>query len=147
VVDDRLLEELRRDFSGFAERCRGIVLFGSHAKGEATKRSDVDVCLVTPEKGVFDAVLSKLGGKYDIRVFEELPYHVRADIIQNHVRIYARDDLDMYFYKQLKIWKDMEHRVKENEFESVWEKLRLRRRWMSEKEKILGEIGVDRRRG
>lgn len=147
MVGERLLEELRRDFSVFAERCMGIVLFGSHAKGEATKRSDVDVCLVAPDDGVFNAVLSKLGGKYDIKVFEELPYHVRADIIENHVRIYARDDLDMYFYKQLKIWKDMEHRVRENEFESVREKIMLRRRWLSEKEKILGETGAGRGRG
>jgi len=136
---NNLIETLRKDFSDFAGRCMGILLFGSTAKGEQTTRSDVDVCIVMPEEGVFHEILGKLGGKYDIRIFEELPLYIRVNVIKNHIKIYAKDALDMYFYRQLKIWKDMEHRIRENEFESVEEKIRLRRRWMNAKKEILGK--------
>ena len=134
-----VVEEIRRDFAEFAERCLGVLLYGSHAKGESTKRSDIDVCIVKPEKGVFDRILGKLGGKYDLKVFEDLPLYVRADIIKNHIKIYAKDELHLYLYKQLRIWRDMEHRVIENSFSSVDEKLRNRRRWLNAKKKVLGE--------
>ena len=134
-----LLHKLREDFKEFAVDCLGILLYGSYAKGEKTKRSDVDVCLVMPSNQVVSRVLGKLGGKYDIKVFEELPLYIRIDIIRNHIKIHAKDDLDLYFYKQMRIWKDMEHRIKENSFESIEEKLKLRRRWLGEKKKILGK--------
>ncbi len=134
-----VVEEVRRDFAEFAGRCVGILLYGSHAKGESTKRSDIDVCIVKPEKDVFDRILKKLGGKYDVKVFEDLPLYIRADIIKNHIKIYAKDELPLYLYKQLRIWKDMEHRITENSFSSVDEKLRNRRRWLNAKKKVLGE--------
>ncbi len=37
-----LIEQLRRDFRPFRDDCMGILLYGSHARGEATERSDVD---------------------------------------------------------------------------------------------------------
>ena len=141
---EKLIQNLKEDFREFAPECLGILLYGSYAKGESTKRSDVDVCIVRPSKETFDRILGKLGGKYDIRVFEELPLYVRIDIVKNHIRIYATDEIDFYFYKQIRMWKDMEHRIKENSFRDVEEKLRIRRRWLSEKKKILGKAGVGR---
>ncbi|AEA46598.1 nucleotidyltransferase domain-containing protein [Archaeoglobus veneficus] len=134
-----LLRELREDFREFATDCLGVLLYGSYARGEETKRSDVDVCLVMPSKQAISRVFGKLGGKYDIKVFEELPLYIRVDIVRNHVKVYSKDELDLYLYRQMKIWKDMEHRIKENSFESIEEKLRLRRRWLNEKKKILGK--------
>lgn len=93
---NELLESLKEDFKEFADSCLGILLYGSYARGEETRRSDVDVCLVKPEKGVFDKVLRKLGGKYDVKVFEELPYYVRIEVIKNHIRVYEKDELDFY---------------------------------------------------
>jgi len=145
VNREKIIQSLREDFSEFAADCLGILLYGSYARGEETKRSDVDVCLVMPSDQAVSRVLGKLGGKYDIKVFEELPLYIRVDIVRNHVKIYAKDELDLYFYRQMKIWKDMEHRIKENSFESVDEKLKLRRRWLGEKKKILGKTGVGRK--
>ena len=136
---DALLKSLREDFREFADSCMGILLFGSYAKGEGTKRSDIDVCLVKPEEGIFGRILCKLGGKYDLKVFEELPFYIRIEVIKNHLRIYSKDELDLYFYKQRKIWKDMERRIRENEFKSVEEKIEARKRWLSAKKEILGE--------
>ncbi len=138
-MNKKLFQRLKEDFREFSLDCFGILLYGSYAKGEETKRSDIDICLVMPSEHVLNKVLSKLGGKYDIKVFEELPLYIRINIIKNHVKIYAKDELDLYFYSQMKIWKDMEHRIKENAFKSIEEKLTFRRRWLVEKKKILRE--------
>jgi len=59
----------------------------------ATKRSDIDVCLVKPEPGTYEKVLEKLSGKYDIKVFEELPLYIQIEVIKNHKVIYG-DELN-----------------------------------------------------
>ncbi|ASJ12509.1 nucleotidyltransferase domain-containing protein [Thermococcus thioreducens] len=135
----KLMAGLRRDFQEFKDSCMGILLYGSHAKGDATSRSDIDVCLVKPKPGVYGEVLQKLGGKYDIKVFEELPLYLQIEVIRNHKVIYGDEiELSEYFYRFRKLWKDMEHRIKENRFESVREKIRLRRR-AREKAEVLRE--------
>ncbi|WP_258084366.1 nucleotidyltransferase domain-containing protein [Thermococcus thermotolerans] len=135
----KLMAQLRRDFQEFKDSCMGILLYGSHAKGEATNRSDVDVCLVKPKPGVCREVLKKLGGKYDVKVFEELPLYVQIEVIKNHKVIYGDElELSEYFYRFRKLWRDMEHRIRENQFESVREKIRLRRR-AREKAEVLRE--------
>ncbi|WP_157065537.1 nucleotidyltransferase domain-containing protein [Thermococcus celericrescens] len=115
----------------------GILLYGSHAQGEATERSDVDICLVKPKPGTYERVLEELGGKYDVKVFEELPLYVQIDVIKNHRVIYG-DELELleYFYRFRKLWNDMEHRIRESRFESVRGKVRLRRR-AREKAKVI----------
>jgi len=134
-----LTGEIRRDFREFKDSCMGILLYGSHVRGEATGRSDVDVCLVRPKPGVYKQVLQKLGGKYDVKVFEELPLYVQIEVIRNYIVIYGDElELSEYFYSFRKLWKDMEHRIKENRFESVREKAKLRRR-AREKAKVLRE--------
>ncbi|WP_297464379.1 nucleotidyltransferase domain-containing protein [Thermococcus sp.] len=134
-----IIEQLRRDFRPFKDDCMGILLYGSYAKGEATKRSDVDICLVKPKPGTYERVLEKLGGKYDVKVFEELPLYIQIDVIRNHRVIYGDElELSEYFYRFRKLWKDMEPRIKENRFKSVSEKIKLRRR-AREKAEVLGK--------
>ncbi|ADT83359.1 nucleotidyltransferase domain-containing protein [Thermococcus barophilus] len=134
-----IITQLKKDFKEFKDFCLGIVLYGSYAKGSQTGRSDIDVCLIKPEKGIYERVLEKLGGKYDVKIFEELPLYIKIDIIKNHRIIYG-DELEIseYFYHFRKLWKDMEHRIKENQFSSIREKVALRRR-ANEKAKILGK--------
>lgn len=46
-VTDSLLPDLRRCFDGiYGDRLRKIVLFGSHARGDADPSSDVDILVV-----------------------------------------------------------------------------------------------------
>ncbi|MCD6139637.1 MAG: nucleotidyltransferase domain-containing protein [Thermococcus sp.] len=132
-----ILTQLKRDFKDFKTSCLAIVLYGSYAKGSPTKRSDVDICLIKSKEGVYERVLEKLGGKYDIKVFEELPLYIQIDIIKNHKVVYGNElELSEYFYQFRKLWKDMEHRIKENQFSTVREKIALRRR-ANEKAKVL----------
>ncbi len=136
------MEHLKKDFRDFKGRCLGILLFGSYVEGEQTKRSDIDVCVVNPSKGVLNDISGKLGGKYDIKVFDNLPLYIKLEIIRHHVVVYGNEaNLSEYFYFFRKLWQDMEHRIAENEFKDVTERMRYRRRWLNEKEKILREIG------
>jgi predicted nucleotidyltransferase len=136
------LERVKADFEEFDEGCRGVVLFGSYAEGEQTKRSDIDVCIIKPVEDVMDAIYDKLGGKYDIKVFEHLPLYIKEEVIRNHEVVVGNElDLSEYFHFFRKLWQDVEHRIMENEFTTSAERKRYRRRWLHEKEKILREIG------
>lgn len=42
------------------------------------------VCIIKPSEGILDDVLGKLGGKYDIKVFENLPLYVKIEVIRHH---------------------------------------------------------------
>jgi predicted nucleotidyltransferase len=54
VVNKRLISRIKKDFSIVIKNKKilGILLYGSHAQGNATNRSDVDVCVVAPEEDV-----------------------------------------------------------------------------------------------
>ncbi len=53
---------------------------------------------------------------------------IQIEIIKNHRMIYDdKLELSEYFYRFRKLWKDMEHRVKENQFKSIKEKVKLKR--------------------
>ena len=135
-------ERVKADFEEFDSGCRGIVLFGSYAEGEQTKRSDIDVCIIKPRAGILDAIYDKLGGKYDITVFENLPLYIKQEVIRTHEVIVGNElDLSEYFHYFRKLWQDVEHRSIENEFNTFAERKWYRRRWLHEKEKILREIG------
>ncbi|AAB99565.1 TPA: nucleotidyltransferase domain-containing protein [Methanocaldococcus jannaschii] len=117
----------------------GILLYGSYAKNEYTKRSDIDICLVGVDRNTYLEILGKLGNKYDIKIFEELPLYIKMEIIKNHKVIFGDElELSEHFYKFRKIWRDMEKRIRENQFNSVREKVMLRRRFNAKKEEILG---------
>jgi predicted nucleotidyltransferase len=133
-----MIEKLKEDFEEFKDRVFGILLYGSYAKDEYTKRSDIDICLVGVDKDTYMEILGKLGNKYDIKIFEELPLYIKIDIIKNHKVIFGDElELSEYFYKFRKIWRDMEKRIRENQFKSVREKVMLRRRFNAKKEEIL----------
>jgi predicted nucleotidyltransferase len=133
-----MIEKLKEDFEEFKDRVFGILLYGSYAKDEYTKRSDIDICLVGVDKDTYMEILGKLGNKYDIKIFEELPLYIQIDIIKNHKVIFGDElELSEYFYKFRKIWRDMEKRIRENQFKSVREKVMLRRRFNAKKEEIL----------
>ena len=50
--------------------------------------------------------------RYDIVVFNEIPWYLRGEILENHEVIYAEDaeELDFWLYKRRKIWNGMKRR-------------------------------------
>ncbi len=130
-----ILERMKKDFKFIKDSVIGVLIFGSYAAGKANKRSDIDICLVSPkDKEVIFKVFERLGGKYDIKIFEELPLYVKINIIKNHKTIFGNEvELSYYFYNFRKKWQDVEHRIKENRFKNVREMISQRRNWLNER--------------
>ncbi len=126
------LSELKKEFEFIRDEVEGVLLFGSAVKGELTTRSDIDIALVRPStRSVLFRLFERVGDKYDIKIFEDLPLHIKMDIIHNHQVIIGDEvELSYYFYRFRKEWKDMEYRIKSNQFRSVLEMINQRRAWM-----------------
>ena len=136
--------DLKRDFGMFKDGALGILLFGSSARREDVEMSDIDICIVRPANdGLLTEMNRMLGGKYDMKVFENLPLYIQIEIIRDHKIIYGDEvELSAYFYRFRRLWADMVPRVGYNQFDSVGERMILRKRWLHEKKTILGEAGI-----
>ncbi|MFO7967269.1 MAG: hypothetical protein R6U44_06695 [Archaeoglobaceae archaeon] len=74
--------------------------------------------------------------------FEEFrDYCFGIIIFGSHADYGNKVDLSEYFYFYRKLWKDMKHRIIDNQFKDIEERRNYRRKWMNEKEKILGKTG------
>lgn len=116
-------EDLKRDFSFLSRRedVLAVLLFGSHAKGMQDRRSDMDICIVAPRcrdrLGLLKEVhrnLDVYGKNYDVRIFENLPIHIKIDVIESNGIIHAKDEYELYeyFYFFRKLWEDQIQRLK-----------------------------------
>lgn len=89
-----------------------VILFGSRLKGE--KRSDIDLCIITSKKLSLKQklrVASSLQDKHDISFFEDLPIHIRKEVLSKGKILFTNDyyhilelmkinDLEYIKYKQ-----------------------------------------------
>jgi len=112
-MKERLLDVLK-DVMPYV---RGILVYGSFIKGYADRNSDIDICVIQKEgiesKDLYERILYvSADERYDIVVFNEIPWYLRGEILENHEVIYAEDtdELDFWLYKQLKIWNGMKRR-------------------------------------
>jgi len=137
-IKTMMLSDIKRDFEFIKDKVEGVLLFGSAAKGELTTRSDIDIALVRPStRSVLFRVFERVGSKYDTKIFEDLPLHIKMDIIKNHQVIIGDEvELSYYFYRYRKEWNDMEHRVLSNQFKNVREMINQRRMWLKNERKI-----------
>ena len=89
-----------------------IILFGSCARGEARKDSDVDLCVYyegTPREA-FEfrmRVLGILPEGYNVQIFQLLPVYLRKECLRGRV-LFCRDETFLYdlAYETLKEWED-----------------------------------------
>ena len=76
-----------------------IILFGSVARGEARRISDIDLCVIT-NKNTPDSVkmdlLSYGSDKIDISLFYELPITIRFRVIHEGKILFCRDMLSLH---------------------------------------------------
>ena len=108
----------------------GIVVFGSYLGEYFTKRSDIDIALITGIKNRFEnkkiwlPVMQYNQRPFDLKIFELLPVPFQYNIIKHHKVIKGSElDLSEYFYYYLKFWNDIKFRFQENSFKNVTEKL------------------------
>ena len=79
-----MLSDLKCDSEYIRDEVEGVLLFGSAAKCKLTTRSDIDIALVRPStRRVLFRVFERVGGKYDIKIFEDLPLHINHEITQD----------------------------------------------------------------
>jgi len=116
---ESVVKRVEKDFEFLKGKVLALLIFGSFARGEATARSDIDICVVAPKQKpveVLKAIWRKVdvyGKKYDVWVFEELPLYLKIEIIENHEIVFGdAGELGEYFYFWRKLWEDQKHRQK-----------------------------------
>jgi predicted nucleotidyltransferase len=114
---EEVLAKAKRDFQFLQERVLGTLVFGSWARGEASERSDIDLCIVAPmEKEPaslwIDAISMIQDSRYEVRIFELLPLYMKMAVIEEGVVVCSRDVLELYeyFYPFRRLWGDQKHR-------------------------------------
>jgi len=89
----RVLERARRDPDVLA-----VMLFGSHARSEASAASDVDLCLVLASETLTNLEMSRrrlaylAGGADDLVIFQQLPLAVRSRVLKEGKVLFVRDE-------------------------------------------------------
>ncbi|MFA4934893.1 MAG: nucleotidyltransferase domain-containing protein [Candidatus Methanoperedens sp.] len=124
----KILQDIKNDLS-FVKEYK-VVVFGSYAAKKSDKRSDIDIAVITGEESrgrcidIWKELMGKAPDVYDIKVFELLPLRIKASVIQRYEVVFGnRHDISEYFYNFRKLWNDVKHRIEENRFRSIREKV------------------------
>jgi predicted nucleotidyltransferase len=114
---EEVLAKAKRDFQFLHKRALGTLVFGSWARGEASERSDIDLCIVAPRASdpgaLWREALSQIQDlRYEVRIFELLPLYMKMAVIEEGVVVCSRDVLELYeyFYPFRRLWEDQKRR-------------------------------------
>ncbi|MEW5896380.1 MAG: nucleotidyltransferase domain-containing protein [Nanoarchaeota archaeon] len=116
ATKSKTIKELKEKFKFLQSDVLAILVFGSYVKKDLTPRSDIDICLVAPDRSpaeLLKKVFQNTDTKgFDIYCFQELPLHIQKEIIENHLLLYTKDKpaLYEYFYFFRKLWNAQKHR-------------------------------------
>jgi uncharacterized protein len=124
LAGEDLVVKVKRDLQFLQDRfwddrIMGVLLYGSHVRGEASHRSDIDLCIVAPEvpdsdrAALWREFISRLrDDRYDVRIFGLLPLHIKMAVIEEGIVVHSRDTLELYeyFYPFRREWDDQKHR-------------------------------------
>ncbi|HEX9820283.1 MAG TPA: nucleotidyltransferase domain-containing protein [Methylomirabilota bacterium] len=79
-----------------------VIVFDSRARGDASPRSDLDVCLVLGADPTDDVELARKRLEYlaeadvDLVVFQQLPLAVRSRVLKEGSVVFVRDEPALY---------------------------------------------------
>jgi hypothetical protein len=124
-----MISPLKEDFNDFENDCLAVLLFGSATEGAQTARSDIDICIIKPVPEILDRIYARLGGKYDVKIFEALPLYVRIGIME-HFEVLYGDELELSEYPFI------EKHMERNGTKDFWKCLREPRREIEVEEEM-----------
>ncbi len=118
MVENQIINQIKKDFKLLIQEKKvlGIMLYGSYLNASDTNRSDIDICIIAPNEEGSDLLSfiwsNKVLGRYDIRLFTELPLYIKIQVIKDGKLIYSSNKYDLYeyFYFFRKLWEDQKHR-------------------------------------
>lgn len=99
------------------EEILAVILFGSHARGEATPASDIDVCLVLAGRNHDPLFLSRkrldylaVGG-LDIHLYQQLPIYIRRRVFKEGRVLFVRNEDALYdiAFRSAQAFEDFRH--------------------------------------
>ncbi len=134
-MDKKMKEQLLDVLKEVILYVKGILIYGSFIKGYADVNSDIDICVIQKDEGGVDSkelykrILRVSANKrYDIVIFNEIPWYLRGEILENNEVLYAEnaDELDFWLYKQSKIWNGMKRRQRLVSADDLIERVKLR---------------------
>src|SRR3989338_6223717 len=112
MVKNEWLAHLKEEFYYLKDKALGILLFGSRSGKSSTDRSDFDICVVAPKQKpekILDLIHQKIDvykKRYNVYFFEELPLHLKAEVLNKHIVIVAENIPELYeyfyFYRKLR---------------------------------------------
>ncbi len=95
-----------------------IALYGSAAKGKSTGLSDIDIAVYYDgdkrERFEFRVkILGRVGSKFDIQTYQDLPLYIQKDTPSTGDVIYYRDYKDIFniFMKTIREFEDFKPRL------------------------------------
>jgi len=97
-IIEKAIEHILND--ELKENIKAILLFGSHAKGIVTKKSDIDICVIFDKISLDDAtkfrirISGELPDKVDVQIFNVLPQKIKREIARNHKTLYKDESFD-----------------------------------------------------
>lgn len=94
-----------------------VAIYGSTAKREASRNSDIDVCVFLEENSFSSVQISKKRLEYlknfdfDIQIFQQLPIYIRTRVLKEGEIIHVKDEDKLYelAFKTITEFSDFEH--------------------------------------
>ena len=99
-----IVKKARKDMDVVA-----VILFGSHARMEAGRRSDIDICLVLRDasKSLEKRMEYMINDNVDIQILQSLPVYMQIRVLKEGRVLFSRDD-DFLYALAISIIKDYE---------------------------------------
>ncbi len=117
MLSEKSFEEIKRELLPIKNLGKGVVIYGSVLTEHFIPgRSDIDVAIITMMKENNEQIWKDALGrvnpeKYDVRVFELLPLHIKAQIIKNYRTVSGDEgEIGEYFYYWRKLAEHIEMR-------------------------------------
>jgi len=113
---ERIIQRVREDFAFIGDRYLAILIFGSHARDDASPISDIDVCIITNNKSnnaiCYNEIYPNLKMDiYDVVIFENCDDELKAEIAKNHIVVFCRDNKELEKYLQTYKYLEFNNRI------------------------------------